>query len=56
MAREITAFRRDFGGLAGSGYVIYPRPVILPLDGGTLAYPRRALKESSLNANRALKG
>jgi hypothetical protein len=43
MAREISAFRRLFGDRAGSGYVIYTGPVVLPLGAGTLALPLAAL-------------
>ena len=43
MAREINAFRRDFGDRATNGYVIHPGRIALPLGGGTLAWPLAAL-------------
>jgi predicted AAA+ superfamily ATPase len=43
MARGIAAFRRDFGDRAGDGFVIYTGPVLLPLGGGTRAFPLAAL-------------
>ena len=43
MAREINAFRRDFGDRAANGYVIHPGRTALPLGGGTLALPLAAL-------------
>ncbi len=39
MAREIAAFRRNFGDRAADGYVIYPGRHILPLGNGVLAWP-----------------
>jgi hypothetical protein len=39
MAREIAAFRRDFGDRAANGYVIHPGQAVLPLGGGALAWP-----------------
>ncbi len=43
MAREIVAFRRDFGERVTNGYVIHPGQAILPLSGGVLAWPLAAL-------------
>jgi hypothetical protein len=43
MARQIAAFRRDFGDRAGNGYVIHAGSMALPLGGGTLALPFAAL-------------
>jgi len=43
MAREIIAFRRDFGDRVGKGYVIHAGSVVLPLGEGTLALPFAAL-------------
>jgi hypothetical protein len=43
MAREITAFRRDFGDRVGKGYVVHAGSVVLPLGEGTLALPFAAL-------------
>jgi predicted AAA+ superfamily ATPase len=43
MAREIAAFRRDFGDRAGHGYVIHAGAMALPLGGGTIALPFAAL-------------
>lgn len=43
MAREIVAFRRDFGDRAAGGYVIHPGKNVLPLGGGVLAWPLAAL-------------
>jgi hypothetical protein len=43
MAKEISAFRRDFGDRATSGYVIHPGGAILPLGAGTLAWPLAAM-------------
>jgi predicted AAA+ superfamily ATPase len=43
MAREIAAFRRDFGERAGDGYVVHAGKMVLPLGGSTLALPFAAL-------------
>ncbi len=43
MAREIAAFRRDFGDRAAPGYVIHPGHTVLPLGGGSLGWPIAAL-------------
>lgn len=43
MAREIVAFQRDFGDRAAGGYVVHPGRTVLPLGGGTLAWPLAAL-------------
>ena len=43
MAKEINAFRRDFGDRVGKGYVIHAGSMILPLGEGTVALPFAAL-------------
>ena len=43
MAKEINAFRRDFGDRAANGFVIHPGRTVLPLGGGVLALPLAAL-------------
>lgn len=43
MAKEISAFQRDFGERATTGYVIHAGNVVLPLGGGALAWPLAAL-------------
>lgn len=43
MARGIAGFRRDFGDRVAGGYVIHPGRAVLPLGGGTLAWPLAAL-------------
>ncbi len=43
MAKEINAFRRDFGDRAANGFVIHPGRSVLPLGGGALALPLAAL-------------
>jgi hypothetical protein len=39
MAAEIAAFKRDFGDRAGTGFVIHPGSVSLPLGSDTVAFP-----------------
>lgn len=43
MARQIQAFRRDFGDRAAHGFVIHPGSSVLPLGDGVLALPVAAL-------------